>query len=65
MLYPDEQGVELLLQIDRKARGLSGLLAEALDADEKFVRLRFDQSHLAAGTEYIAGQLLATISKYA
>ncbi|KUP20714.1 sporulation protein [Paenibacillus sp. DMB5] len=65
MLYPDEQGVELLLQVDRKARGLSGLLAEALDADEKFVRLRFDQSHLAAGTEYIAGQLLATISKYA
>jgi len=35
----NEQSAELLLQIDRKARGLGGFLAEALDMDESFVRL--------------------------
>jgi sporulation-control protein len=38
--------VELLLQIDRKARGLGGLFAEALDIDETFVRLTFKRNDL-------------------
>lgn len=37
--HQNEQSAELLLQIDRKARGLGGFLAEALDMDESFVRL--------------------------
>lgn len=65
MFYPDEHGVELLLQIDRRARGLSGLFAEALDADESFVKLHFNRNNLAAGTDYIADQLLAAIRRYA
>ncbi|MNW64665.1 Sporulation-control protein spo0M [compost metagenome] len=65
MFYPSEHGVELLLQIDRRARGLSGLFAEALDADESFVKLHFDHNNLAAGTDYIADQLLAAIRRYA
>ncbi|WP_150272945.1 sporulation protein [Paenibacillus tepidiphilus] len=65
MFYPDEHGVELLLQIDRRARGLSGLFAEAMDTDESFVRLRFDRNQLEAGTAYIAEQLAGTIRRYA
>ncbi|WP_310830754.1 sporulation protein [Paenibacillus pedocola] len=65
MFYPDEHGVELLLQVDRRARGLSGLFAEALDADESFVKLHFDRNQLAAGTGYIADQLLAAIRRHA
>lgn len=34
-----EQSAEILLQVDRKARGLGGFLAEALDMDESFVRV--------------------------
>ncbi|RAP74200.1 sporulation protein [Paenibacillus montanisoli] len=62
---PSESGIELLLQIDRKARGLSGLFAEAFDTDESFVRMRLDRSQLAAGTSYIADQLSETIRRYA
>lgn len=33
------RSVELLLQIDRRARGLGGFLSEAFDMDESFIRL--------------------------
>ncbi|REE67583.1 sporulation-control protein [Paenibacillus taihuensis] len=62
---PTESGIEMLLQIDRKARGLSGLFADAFDTDESFVRLRLDRSQLANGTNYIADQLAETISEFA
>lgn len=38
-LQQSENQVELLLQVDRRARGLGGLLSEALDMDESHVRL--------------------------
>ncbi|MNC72738.1 hypothetical protein D3C75_1238330 [compost metagenome] len=53
------------MQIDRKARGLAGLFAEALDADERFVKMRFDRNELASGAHYIADRLADTIRKYA
>ncbi|MNO21294.1 Sporulation-control protein spo0M [compost metagenome] len=65
IFYPDENGVGLLMQIDRKARGLAGLFAEALDADERFVKMRFDRNELASGAHYIADRLADTIRKYA
>ncbi|TMV48013.1 sporulation protein [Paenibacillus mesophilus] len=64
IFYPDEHGVDLLLQIDRKARGLAGLFAEAFDADEHFVKVRFDSNQLASGANYIAGQLAEMIRRY-
>lgn len=65
VFYPDENGVDLLLQIDRKARGLAGFFSEALDTDERFVRIRFDRNQLASGSGFIAGQLAETIRRYA
>lgn len=62
--YPDETGVELLLQVDRKVRGFSSFLAEAAGTDESFVRIRFSREHLDLGTDYIAGQLANLIQKY-
>lgn len=38
-LSQSTQSVEVLMQVDRRARGLGGLLAEALEMDEKFIRL--------------------------
>ncbi|OAB41943.1 sporulation protein [Paenibacillus glacialis] len=64
IFFPDENGVDLLLQIDRKARGLAGLFAEALDTDESFVKMRFDRNQLASGASYVADQLAETIRRY-
>lgn len=36
--------VEILLEVDRRARGLGGFLAEALDMDESIVTLNVDAS---------------------
>lgn len=38
-LSQSEQSAELLIQVDRKAKGLGGFLAEALDMDETHVRV--------------------------
>ncbi|MEF3307797.1 sporulation protein [Paenibacillus sp. GYB004] len=64
IFYPDENGVELLLEIDRKSRGLAGWFAEAIDEDESYVRIRFDRTKLNYGASYIAGQLAQTIRRY-
>lgn len=61
---PDEDGVALLLQIDRKARGLAGFFSEAMDTDERFVKLRFDRNQLASGAGYAADRLAEIIRKY-
>ncbi|MFD2117141.1 sporulation protein [Paenibacillus yanchengensis] len=64
MFYPNASGIEMLVQIDRRARGLSGWLAEAADMDESYVTIRFDRQELANGSSYIAQQLAAHINKY-
>lgn len=45
-LSQTESSVEILMQVDRKARGLGGFLAEALDVDESHVRLTISQQDL-------------------
>lgn len=52
--------VELLLQIDRKARGFGGFLAEALDQDETYVPLTITKQSEALTQE----QLFRTLKKY-
>ncbi|MCG3083307.1 sporulation protein [Anoxybacillus sp. LAT_35] len=37
---------ELLIQVDRRARGLAGLFAEALDLDETFIRVTIREQHM-------------------
>ncbi|XEC95406.1 sporulation protein [Paenibacillus tarimensis] len=58
------EGLEVLLQIDRRARGLGSLFAEALDMDESFVRCRFDSATLSRGTNAVAGELENIIRRY-
>ena len=64
IFYGGERELELLLQIDRRARGLSSLFAEAMDMDESFVRARFSNEQLAAGPNAIAHQLSDIIGRY-
>ncbi|MFT8321266.1 MAG: sporulation protein [Bacillus sp. (in: firmicutes)] len=55
-----DKTLEILLQIDKKARGLSGLFAEAFDMDEQFVRLAIKEEELPA----LQQQLFAIIEQH-
>ncbi|WP_042346690.1 sporulation protein [Bacillus massiliigorillae] len=51
---------EVLLEVDRKARGLAGLFAEALDVDETMVRLDLSKQDVP----YMKEKLTQVISRY-
>jgi sporulation-control protein len=55
-----EKETEVLMQIDRKARGLGSFLAEALDLDESYVRFRVSEHDIPQ----LRRQLTALIKKY-
>ncbi|QCR32979.1 sporulation protein [Lysinibacillus sp. SGAir0095] len=59
-LSQSQNQVEILIQVDRKARGFGGFLAEALDADETHVRMSITQHDLNTFGE----QLKQVISRY-
>ncbi|MEJ8305647.1 sporulation protein [Saccharibacillus sacchari] len=56
--------LELLLEVDRRARGLGGFFSEAMGTDESLVRVRFARGELSRGPQYIADLLENTISRY-
>lgn len=61
VMFPGENGeVEVLLQVDRRARGLGGFLSEALSMDETNVRLLVTASDLPTVREKIQ----ASIERY-
>ncbi|BAC14907.1 sporulation control protein [Oceanobacillus iheyensis HTE831] len=53
IFIPSEDQVEVLMQIDRKARGLSGLFKEAMDQDESYVRFTVTSSDSSTVQETI------------
>ena len=57
----EENTMELLLQVDRKARGLGGLFAEALEMDESFVNVTVSINDLPN----LKQKLQAIIDRYA
>ena len=42
-LHQSQNSVEILLQVDRRARGLGGFLSEAFEMDESFIRLTLSE----------------------
>ncbi|PZT53481.1 sporulation protein [Paenibacillus silvae] len=64
LFYPMGDSLELLLQIDRRARGLSGMLSEAMGTDETYVRLHLYERHLQRGAHSVAQGLEEVISKH-
>ncbi|GGD24283.1 sporulation protein [Pontibacillus salipaludis] len=65
VFFPQEDGVELVLEVDRRAKGLGGLLAEAFDADESHVRTRLTNADIANGERSVANQLEQLIARFA
>lgn len=57
--------VEVLLEVDRKARGLGGLLESALDMDERRVRLQFGVDDAGKGPQHFADWLHRAMSVHA
>lgn len=60
-LAQEKEKAELLIQVDRKARGLGGLFAEALELDETYVRLTVTSQEIPSLNE----KLRKEIAKYA
>ncbi|MBM7868084.1 sporulation protein [Heliobacterium gestii] len=61
---PHPGGIDLLLEIDRKARTFAGYLEEAADMDESRVRLSLSQQEIDQGTRYIAERLKEVIDDF-
>jgi len=53
--------VELLIQVDRKVRGLSSLFSEALNMDESFIRFSLKEADLAS----LESRISQEIARYA
>lgn len=60
----EENGVRLLMEIDRKARGLVSFLAEGLDMDESKVTLFLSFHELEQGVQATAARLHSVIQSY-
>ncbi len=53
------------LTMDRKARGLMGMLREAAGTDDKRIRITFNNEELISkGAEYAAAQIRDVIHRY-
>lgn len=52
-----ENQVDVLLQVDRRARGLGGFLAEALEMDESYVRFSYSRADVPSLPETIANTI--------
>lgn len=64
VFFPQDDGVEIVLEVDRRAKGLGGLLAEALDADESHVRTHLSNTDLSKGERSVANQLEQLIERF-
>lgn len=64
LFYPMGNTLELLMQIDRRARGLSGIFSEAMGTDETYVRFTLEARHLQRGPASVAQGLEEIISKH-
>ncbi|MDS1031002.1 sporulation protein [Bacillota bacterium LX-D] len=64
VFLPNQYGIELILEIDRSARSLKGLLLESLDLNERLIRIKIPDSELEKGSNFMADYLSKTISRY-
>jgi sporulation-control protein len=65
MFFLKPEGLEVMVEIDRRGRGLGGLMQRALDMDDRWHRLRFSHQELSRGRDYLAQQLATTLSELA
>ncbi|UFJ41583.1 sporulation protein [Brevibacillus humidisoli] len=61
IFFPRGDELELLMQIDKRARGLMGALEEAFNMDERYVRLRLTAADAQRSTSELAQAIDQTI----
>ncbi|MCX7749274.1 MAG: sporulation protein [Clostridia bacterium] len=64
VFYADYNGVEILMEIDRRARGLSGFLMESMNMDESHVRLNIPAHAFQEGPYAIENYIRGVIGQY-
>lgn len=64
VLIHSAYGVKLLLEVDRRARGLGSFLAEALETDETKITLTLDNKILNQGVYVVAQKIKNVIQTY-
>lgn len=65
VLFRQNNGdLELLLEVDRRARGLGGFFSEAMGTDESLVRLHLSENELGGGPHAVAKRLEDVISQH-
>lgn len=64
IFFMAENRVDLILQVDRRAKGLGGLLAEALEMDESYVKASFTSEEIEQGASSIAEKLRRKIAQF-
>ncbi|QHS22026.1 sporulation protein [Virgibacillus sp. MSP4-1] len=64
MFFMGANQLEIVLQVDRRAKGLGGLFAEALDMDESFVRMTLTEAEINEGVAAVAEKFRQTIRQF-
>ncbi|MFK7692031.1 sporulation protein [Paenibacillus sp. HJGM_3] len=64
VFYIRPDGLDILVEVDRRARGLTGLFEQAFDMDEHKMMLRLSRAHLNGGPAAIADLLADTIERH-
>ncbi|CAM3547647.1 sporulation protein [Marinicrinis lubricantis] len=57
VFLPDAQGAKVVLEVDRRARGFSGFLSEALDMDETIVTFHLTENDIPQCTQILQSQI--------
>ncbi|MFC7678433.1 sporulation protein [Paenibacillus sp. GCM10028914] len=57
IMHLERDGLSVLVEVDRRGRGLSGWLEQSFDMNERHAWLTFDSSDLEKGADHIAGLL--------
>ncbi len=65
LMFPDERGVDLIMQVDRRASGLGGFLSEAMGTDESYVQTTVTERDAASGADRVAEKLAGAIRRRA
>lgn len=65
VMFPSEERVDLLLQVDRRARDLGSIFSEALGTDESYATLTVSGADASRGPERVAALLSEAIRRHA
>ncbi len=65
VFFVNPDSVEVLVEVDRRTRGFTGLLESALDLDERKQLVHFTEEDLELGPRHLAAELTAVIERHA